>query len=81
MQTRCYSICRRCAAVYPEGRRCPACEGDVEAARQVAEATAHAVEVAPPKPSRASLQQTLFVTSVVAVSLAAGFGMLALALV
>ncbi len=81
MQTRCYSICRRCAAVYPDGRRCPTCEGDAEAARQVAEATAHAVEVTLPKPRRTSLMQTLFVTSVVAVSLAAGFGMLALALV
>lgn len=81
MRTRCYSICRRCAAVYPEGRRCPTCEGDAEAAKAVAEATAHAVEVAPQPPHRPSLRGALVVSSVVAVSLVAGLGMLALALV
>lgn len=47
MQTRAYSICRRCAAVFPDGRRCPVCDGDLEAARAVAVATAHAIEAAP----------------------------------
>lgn len=48
MITRAYSICRRCASVYPEGRRCPACDGDEIAARAIAAATAHAIEQAPP---------------------------------
>lgn len=67
--------------MYPEGRRCPSCEGDVEAARQVAEATAHAVEAVQPQRRRASFEQRLVVGGVVAVSLAAGFSMIALALV
>lgn len=81
MRTRAYSICRKCAAVYPEGRRCPTCEGDAEAAREVADATAHAVEYTPPQRRRPTLHATLVVSSVVAVSLIAGLGMLALALV
>ena len=48
MITRAYSICRRCASVYPHGRKCPACDGDEVAARAIAAATAHAIEQAPP---------------------------------
>jgi hypothetical protein len=81
MQTRCYSICRRCAAIYPQGRRCPDCDGDLEAARSVAAATAHAVEAAKLSRRQTMGGGTLVVTGVVAVSLAAGLGMLALALV
>jgi hypothetical protein len=81
MRTRVYSICRRCAAVYPEGRRCPACEGDEQAARQVAEATVHAVEAARAAPVRPRRAGALLVTGVVAVSLIAGLGMLLLAFV
>ena len=47
METRAYSICRRCAAVFPDGRRCPLCDGDRDAARAVAAATTHAIEAAP----------------------------------
>lgn len=81
MRTRCYSICRRCAAVYPEGRRCPTCDGDTVAAQAVADATSVAVEAARQaviKPRRAG---ALLVTGVVAVSLVAGLGMLLLAFV
>lgn len=67
--------------MYPEGRRCPSCEGDVEAAREVAEATAHAVEAAPPLRRGPSLRGALVVSSVVAVSLVAGLGMIAMSLV
>jgi hypothetical protein len=81
MQTRCYSICRRCAAVYPEGRRCPACDGDVEAAAVVAAATAHAVEAMRQNPVRPMRKGAMLVTGVVAVSLLACLGMIALALV
>jgi len=81
MRTRCYSICRTCASVYPDGRRCPSCEGDEEAAKLVAEASAHAVEAAPDPRRRPSVRGALVVTSVVAVSLVACFGMIALALV
>lgn len=79
--TRCYSICRRCSAVYPEGRRCPGCDGDVEAARAVAEATAVAVEAARMPKTRPFRGGALVVTSVVALSLFAGLGMLVLAFV
>jgi hypothetical protein len=81
MQTRCYSICRRCASVYPEGRRCPACEGDAEAARVVAEATAHAVEATRHQPIRPMRHGAMLVTGIVAVSLIAGLGVIALAFV
>jgi hypothetical protein len=81
MRTRAYSICRRCAAVYPEGRRCPTCEGDVEAAHAVAAATAHAVEAARAAPVRPMRSGALLVVGVVAFSLLAGLGMLALAFV
>ena len=81
MQTRCYSICRRCAAVFPEGRRCPGCENDTEAARVVAAATAHAVEAGRDRRTNPYRSGALFVTGVVALSLIAGLGMLALTLV
>jgi len=45
-----YSICRRCASVYPERRRCPACDGDAAAALAIANASAHAIEQAPAAP-------------------------------
>ena len=81
MQTRCYSICRRCAAVFPEGRRCPVCENDTEAARVVAAATAFAVEASRDQRTNPYRSGALFVTGVVALSLIAGLGLLALALV
>lgn len=79
--TRCYSICRKCAAVYPHGRRCPCCDGDAEAARAVAEARAVAVEAARLSRTNPYRSGALFVTGVVALSLIAGLGMLALTLV
>jgi len=81
MQTRVYSICRRCASPYPEGRRCPACEQDAEAAQQVLAATMHAVEAARMARTRPAHSGVIFVTGIVAVSLIAGLGMLALAFV
>jgi hypothetical protein len=80
METRAYSICRRCTSVYPQGRRCPACEGDTAAALAVAAASAHAVEMRDVKikPMRRS---AAVVAGVVALSLIAGIGMLALALI
>jgi hypothetical protein len=81
MTTRAYSICRRCASVYPEGRRCPACENDHEAGREVAAASTHAVEVAARVRTRPMRGTALMVTGVVALSLVAGFGVLALALI
>jgi len=82
MQTRCYSICRRCAAVYPEGHRCPACEGDTAAAAAVAAATTHAVELARDRRVRPTLQRSAaFVAGIVTVSVIAGVGMLVLAFV
>jgi hypothetical protein len=81
MRTRAYSICRRCAAVYPDGRRCPTCEGDAVAAQVVAEASAHAVEVARAAPVKPMRSGALVVVGVVAFSLLAGLGMLALAFV
>ncbi len=80
-RTNCYSICRRCSAVYPEGRRCPACDGDAEAARVVAAATAVAVEAARMPMTQRFRGGALVVTSVVALSLFAGLGMLVLAFV
>ena len=41
-----YAICRHCAAVFPAGRRCPRCDGDVVAAQAIAAATACAMEPA-----------------------------------
>jgi len=81
MQTRCYSICRRCAAVYPEGRRCPSCHQDTESARVVAAASAHAVEALRAGRTNPYRSGALVVTGVVALSLLAGFGMLALSFV
>jgi hypothetical protein len=81
MQTRAYSICRRCASVYPEGRRCPSCDGDAQAAREVAAATTFAVEAAQQRRTHPHRTGALLVTGVVAVSLIAGLGMLALAFV
>jgi hypothetical protein len=81
MQTRAYSICRRCAAVFPEGRRCPACEGDTVAAQEVAAATTYAVEAAQQARTHPHRTGALLITGVVAVSLVAGLGMLALAFV
>lgn len=81
MTLRSYSICRRCAAVYPDGRRCPTCDGDHEAARAVEAATAHAVEVGRPRRTRPYRTGALFVTGVLAISLLAGLGMIALAFV
>lgn len=78
--TRCYSICRKCAAVYPQGRRCPSCDGDVEAARAVAAQTAVAVEAARLSRTHPYGHGALLVTGVLALSLIAGLGMLALAL-
>lgn len=82
MTTRAYSICRRCASVYPEGRRCPACENDHEAGREVAAASAHAVEVGRGggRP-RGRPGPALLVAGVVALSLFTGLGMIALALI
>jgi hypothetical protein len=34
--------------VFPQGRRCPACDGDEVAAQVIAAATASAIEQAPP---------------------------------
>lgn len=81
MQTRAYSICRKCAAVYPEGRRCPACDGDTVAAQEVAAATTCAVEAAHLARTHPHRTGALLITGVVAVSLVAGLGMLALAFV
>jgi hypothetical protein len=80
MQTRAYSICRRCAAVYPEGRRCPACDGDVEAGRAVHAATMHALEATQMARRRMLSGGALVVTSIVTATLLASLGMLALAL-
>lgn len=81
MTTRSYSICRRCAAVYPHGRSCPACDGDHEAARVVAEASSHAVEAARLGRTRPYRSGVWFVTGVLALSLLAGLGMIAFAFV
>ena len=54
MRTRVYSICRRCARVFPAERKCPACDGDVVAAREIAEARAHAIEQLAQPPRRRS---------------------------
>jgi len=67
--------------VYPEGRRCPTCAGDQEAARVVAEATMVAVEAARMLKTRPYRGGALVVTSVVALSLFTGLGMLVLAFV
>ncbi|MCA9677848.1 MAG: hypothetical protein H6709_19110 [Kofleriaceae bacterium] len=81
MTTRAYSICRQCAAVYPEARRCPVCHGDAEAAREVASAITSAVE-ASRVVARSPLRGTaLVVTGVVFLSLLCGLGMLALTLI
>jgi len=81
MQTRCYSICRRCAAVFPEGRRCPSCDQDAESARVVAAASAHAVEALRAGRTNPYRSGALVVTGVVALSLLAGVAMLAIALI
>lgn len=81
MQTRAYSICRRCASVYPADRRCPSCDGDTDAAAAVAAATTFAVEAAHQARTRPHRSGAIFVTGVVALSLVAGLGMLALAFV
>jgi hypothetical protein len=81
MQTRAYAICRRCAAVFPEGRRCPGCDGDAEAARQIAAATAHAVEAARPVRTRTHPRSAIFVTGILAISLITGLGMLVMTFV
>jgi RNA polymerase subunit RPABC4/transcription elongation factor Spt4 len=81
MQTRVYSICRRCMAVFPEGRHCPACDGDAVAAQEIAAATTCAVEAARMARTHPHRSGALFVTGVLAVSLIAGLGMLALAFV
>ena len=38
-----YSICRRCAAVFPAERRCPGCDGDQGSAEAVAAAIVEAL--------------------------------------
>ncbi len=78
MITRAYSICRRCASVYPDGRRCPACDGDEVAARAIAAATAHAIEQAPPAPVRRS-SATFAVAGLLALILALGATVAAIA--
>jgi len=78
VQTRAYSICRRCAAVYPEGRRCPACDGDEIAARAIAAATAHAIEQAP-APMRRRSSAALAAAGLFALILALGATVAAIA--
>lgn len=75
--TRVYSVCRRCARPYPEGRRCPSCDGDREAARAIAVAIADSVEASPRVPAvRRRRRGTLLVTSVLAASFIAGLAVM-----
>ena len=46
MQLRAFSICRTCSELYPSNRGCPACDGDEQAAYEVAVATDEARGVA-----------------------------------
>jgi hypothetical protein len=77
--TRAYSICRRCAAVFPDGRRCPACDGDEIAARAIAAATAHAIEQAPAGPLRRRSSAALAAAGLFALILALGAAVAAIA--
>jgi hypothetical protein len=79
VQTRAYSICRKCAAVFPDGRRCPRCDGDQVAARAIAEATAHAIEQAAPTPSPRRNQATIAAAAMLALILALGAAVAAIA--
>jgi RNA polymerase subunit RPABC4/transcription elongation factor Spt4 len=81
MQTRSYSICRRCSAVYPSERRCPTCDGDQASRALVEAAIAHAVETSHAPRSPALRRGAAVVAGVIALSLVAGLGMLALAFV
>ncbi len=79
MRTRAYSICRTCAAVYPEGRRCPRCDGDEVAARAIAQATAHAIEQAAPVPGARRRGVTIAAAAMLALLLALGAAAIAIA--
>ena len=79
MQTRAYSICRRCAAVYPDGRRCPVCDGDHDAARAVAAATAHAIEAAPDRRPVLRTRPTALIAVTVLLGLVLALGVAAAA--
>ena len=64
-----YSICRRCAAVFPAERRCPGCDGDQGSAEAVAAAIAHASEPvrdqwAPPRRRRRVLAPLLAISAI-----------------
>ncbi|MBK9036265.1 MAG: hypothetical protein IPL61_34310 [Myxococcales bacterium] len=75
-----YSICRRCAAVFPATRRCPTCDGDREAAAAIAAATAYAIEptlmgrIAPPR--RRRLLAPLLAVSAAMLCVGVGLGWL-----
>jgi hypothetical protein len=79
VQTRAYSICRTCAAVYPEGRRCPRCDGDEVAARAIAQASAHAIEQAAPTPGARRRGVTIAAAAMLALILALGAAAIAIA--
>jgi hypothetical protein len=79
VKTRAYSICRRCASVYPEGRKCPACDGDDVAARAIAAATAHAIEQGPPAPPAKRSTAMLAAAGLLALILALGATVAAIA--
>jgi hypothetical protein len=79
VQTRAYSICRRCAAVFPDGRRCPICDGDRDAARAVAAATAHAIEAAPDRRPVLRARPTALIAVTVLLGLVLALGVAAAA--
>lgn len=79
MQTRAYSICRTCAAVYPAGRRCPRCDGDEVAAQAIAVAHAHAIEQAAPTPGARRHGATIAAVALFALVLALGATVAAIA--
>ncbi len=72
-----YSICRRCAAVFPAERRCPGCDGDQGSAEAVAAAIAHASDPvrdqwAPPR--RRRVLGPVLAVSAIMLSLGVGLG-------
>lgn len=72
-----YSICRRCAAVFPAERRCPTCDGDTHAAEVIAAATATAVEplrTRLARPPRRRLMAPVVAVSAVMLALGVGLG-------
>jgi len=83
---RAYGICTTCFEPYPASRGCPACDDDVEAAEEVAAATAIAFAAESPNrlraEHRAGISRRRQATSLVAVlSLTLACGLLFLVLV